>query len=742
MAKPKPVIDKGQRPHAGWRALPPRLVTASLTAGALAATLTIILQLSLAALIFSGPLATEVARGVGLALWGGCTLNLIVALRSSQPGIIACPQDAPAAVLALATGSVAAQTIAAAPEVRFATAMAILSITTLVTSALFWTLGWFRLGSLIRILPYPVLGGFLAGTGWLLLTGGVRVIVGTPLGLAWLQPAAFIHWLLGLLFGVVLLVALRRFRHVLVLPGLILTATALFYVCLWLAHVPFAVAESSGWLLGPFPAGALWQPLTPTTIASIDWLAVLSQSDKIATAAVIAILGLLLNSSGLELVLRQDLDLDRELRVAGIANLAGGLGGSPPGYHYLGMTTMVHRIGGATRLTGLIAAIGCVLALAFGTAVLGGIPRVVLGGMLIYLGLAFLVEWLYDAWFRLPRRDYVLIVLILVTIATIGLLPGIMLGLIVAVVLFIVSYSRISAVRHTLTGASLQSRMHRAPEQQALLRANGEQTIVLQLQGYLFFATANDLVARVHRRINAPGLPSLRFVLLDFRQVIGADSTATQSLMRLQQLAQAQSVHLVIASLNAAIREQLARAGFPEPGAAVELVPDLDRGLEWCERAVLRRLHADEVRDVELGNQLRALAPVASQVDAILTYFERRTVAPGSVLMHKGELANELYFIESGQITAQLVGTNGEALRLESMRGGRIVGELGFYRGGPRTADVVVDEPSVVYRLTRDDLRRMEYADAEAAALLHAIVARLLADRVVHLMTTVEALQR
>jgi SulP family sulfate permease len=110
--------------------------------------------------------------------------------------------------------------------------------------------------------------------------------------------------------------------------------------------------------------------------------------------------------------------------------------------------------------------------------------------------------------------------------------------------------------------------------------------------------------------------------------------------------------------------------------------------------------------------------------------------------MRRGDLANELYFIESGQVSAQIVGADGQALRLESMRGGRIVGELGFYRGSPRTADVVVDEPGVVYRLTRDDLRRMEQADAEAAATLHEIVARLLAERVVHLVTTVEALQR
>ena len=99
--------------------------------------------------------------------------------------------------------------------------------------------------------------------------------------------------------------------------------------------------------------------------------------------------------------------------------------------------------------------------------------RVVLGGMVCYMGLAFLAEWLYDAWFRLSRLDYALIVIILALIAVFGILPGVIAGLLIAVVLFVVIYSRIDVVKHTLTGAIIKSRMTRSYTEQEVLRTCG-----------------------------------------------------------------------------------------------------------------------------------------------------------------------------------------------------------------------------------------------------------------------------
>ena len=238
--------------------------------------------LSLAALIFSGQLAGFVANGIGLLLVGTCLMNIVLALLSSRPAMVGTVQDAPAVVVALIAANIASSVPAGtASSAIYATVVVAIALTTLITGAAFLLLGQFRLGSLVRYLPYPVIGGFLAGTGWLLMLGGVGVMTNIPLVFSelpqLLQPPAPWQWLPGLIFGFVILLALRRSQHILILPGLFVAAIALFYLWLALWEVPLPAAQSRGWLLGPFSAQALWSPPTLGMLATVHWPAIISQ---------------------------------------------------------------------------------------------------------------------------------------------------------------------------------------------------------------------------------------------------------------------------------------------------------------------------------------------------------------------------------------------------------------------------------------------------------------------------------
>ena len=63
-----------------------------------------------------------------------------------------------------------------------------------------------------------------------------------------------------------------------------------------------------------------------------------------------------------------------------------------------------------------------------------------------------------------------------------------------------------------------------------------------------------------------------------------------------------------------------------------------------------------------------------------------------------------------------------------------------MYLGNTRTASVVADRGSIVYRLTKDVLKKMEKEDPEVAALLHQWIASLLAERLADNNRTIEAL--
>ncbi|HRO23393.1 MAG TPA: cyclic nucleotide-binding protein, partial [Promineifilum sp.] len=95
---------------------------------------------------------------------------------------------------------------------------------------------------------------------------------------------------------------------------------------------------------------------------------------------------------------------------------------------------------------------------------------------------------------RLPLPDYLVILLILIIIAAVGFLEGVLVGIIVTVVMFVVNYSRTSVVKHELNGTTFRSRVTRNLDDRAVLDALGDQAYILQLQGFVFFGTANGLL--------------------------------------------------------------------------------------------------------------------------------------------------------------------------------------------------------------------------------------------------------
>jgi sulfate permease, SulP family len=724
-----------------------RQIAVSIGAGVVAALMNFGMILSIAALIFAGSLAPYVSNGVSLMLISAAIMSIVFAVASSRPGMVIFAQDGPALLLALIAAAIIAGFPADQGAAAYLTVIATIALTTLASGITFFLLGQFRLGSLVRYLPYPVVGGFLAGTGWLLVLGGIGIMAGVQPSLAQL-PALFLpptlwRWLPGLVFGLGILFVLQRIRHPLALPGMFALGVAAFYAWLTAVGGSIEAAQANGLLLGPFPNQLVWAPLTPAMLADVNWPLIITQSAPIGTAVAIGVIGLLLNVSGLQLARREDLDLNQELRAAGLAQLASGMFGGLPGYHALGASTLAHRMGARSRLVSITFSVVLIAFFFFGGTFIALVPQVVLGSLVCYLGLAFLHDWLVETWGRLPRIDYALVVFILLLIAVFGMLTGVIVGLFIAVALFVVTYSRIEVVKHALTGATVQSRVTRSYTEQERLRELGAQTVIFQLQGFIFFGTAHELFERVRRRVQMQELPALRFAVFDFRLVSRLDSTALLSFSKLRQLAEQQGLTLVFTDLNPEIARQIAQ-GLLEtaPAELVRIFRDLDHALEWCENAVLAADDALELPPPTLHEQLAQLVPATTNLDTLIGHLERRSAPAGAYLMRKGDAPDDMFFIESGQVTAQITQPNGTTLRLETMRGGHAVGELGFYLGRRRTADVVADEPSEIYRVTRAGLARIAAHDPAAAAAFHLILARLLSDRVVHLIETVDALQR
>ncbi|HIN26851.1 MAG TPA: SulP family inorganic anion transporter, partial [Candidatus Marinimicrobia bacterium] len=418
----------------------------SLIAGLVNGIIFVVSAMALGALIFTGELSSYLPQGIGILLFGSLIFALFSAVTASYPIIISAPQDIPIAILALmATTIVSTSGSSWSAQEQYEFIFVTIGLTSVLVGLFFYILGKFKLGKLVRFIPFPVVGGFLAGTGWLIVQFSFSMMTDVDPTInnlsAFFTSDMLIRWVPGAIFAIVLLILHRYISHYLLMPTVLTIGIGLFYIVSFFNGVSVSELESGGYLLGPFPEEGLFTGLPLKYLSGFDWNLFWVTLPAIGTMMVLSTISVLFNYSGLELIIKQDVDLDRELKMTGFSNILAGLGGAPPGYLTLSVTSMAYDIGARSRLSSIVVVLLCAFTLFFGADVLSIFPKVILGGLLLNLGLSFLEEWLYDTWEKLSRNDYFVIVLILVVIAAVGFLEGIVIGLLMSIVLFVLSYS-------------------------------------------------------------------------------------------------------------------------------------------------------------------------------------------------------------------------------------------------------------------------------------------------------------
>src|SRR6185436_3107423 len=356
----------------------------------------------------------------------------------------------------------------------------------------------------------------------------------------------------------------------------------------------------------------------------------------------------------------RDLDTNEELRDAGALNVISGALGGIPGYHALSLTALAETMSVDARVAGLIAAAVPLAGVIFGASLIELIPRMIVGGVLVFLGLAFLVEWVWDKRKVLPPLEYGVVLVILAVIIGRGYLPGVVVGLVLAVVLFAVNYGRIELVREVTFGETYHSNVDRPPAERALLRTMGERVQILLVNGFVFFGSANGLLERIRKRAETD---PPRFLVIDLRRVTGVDSSAVVAFVKAMHLSEASGFELVFTGASEPVRRQLARGGMAA-SQVVRFEPDLDRGLQRCEEGLLR----DEEVVVKVPEaDGDALAGMPS---GLRTHLERMELVDGTVLIHQGESPDDVYLLESGRLRVETVTERGTRMRLRTLRPG------------------------------------------------------------------------
>ncbi|MCZ8180218.1 MAG: SulP family inorganic anion transporter [Rhizobium sp.] len=701
-------------------------------------------SIAFAALIFSGPLAAGFGTGVGVILLSSIIMALWIALRSRYPSSIGQVQEASIAILATAIAAAAAQLEFAPDDVKVATAFAILGSSAVLTGTVFWLFGLCRFGRLVRFMPYPVVAGFLAGSGWLLIQGAVMMIVGEQSLIDLLirpegqQSVANLY--VAVVFAIVMIFCLRRSTSPLTMPLVLLGGGVLFYATLAVIGVESEQARALHWLSAMPPGDSFALPQPMSVVTGADWPVVLDALPAIISVALLGMIGLLLNTSGLEVATRQEIDADAELRTTGIANIvAGGFGGAP-GYTGLSMTLLANRMGAKARSVGIATAVMLALMLPFAGELAGLMPTFVAAGLMIALGVELIHDWLWRTRSQLPGIEWLVVLAIPLGMAAFGFMGGLALGLGLSIVTFVYNYARLSVIRVDASLRERKSSIDRPQAENSLIELEGEQVQVLELQEFLFFGTADQVIDAIRRRVQDRTRLSLRFVVIDFRRVSGMDAAAAATFLKIRNLLAVSEVQLVFSSLSAEIEQTLARNGvdfFNDPYVGRER--DLDHALERCEERLIAAIAREETwQDIE-DYFAQTIGPSARLKDLVASMEEIR-LQPGDRFIRAGEPGDDLFLLWTGRAKVEAVLANGKRLRLRTVKPGVVLGEIAIYRGGPRTADVVAEVPSTVYRLARRQLRYLEQADPELALLVHRLCATTLAERLTIANRVVQAL--
>lgn len=677
-----------------------------ISAGAIIASITLINTVSYSSLLVGANLASAMPMVISSALVTTAISAIIVARWNSLPFAIGGPAGNASSVIGVAL--VAISTHALGSKSLLADIAVTLVLSALLSGIALVLLGRLRLGRAIRYVPYPVVAGFIAGTGWLLITGSVRVV-----GMGWPLVALAV-------FATVLYVANLRWNSPLVLPLAVGGGILVAYGMLAATHTSLESARVAGWFYGNFaPSGPPFP--TPALLASVDWPIVIAQSGAFAAVVIVIVLMSMFSGAGLEVASGQDARLDNDLWIAGVANILSGLAGGFGGCLVLSSSTLNYKLADSSRLPGYITG-GVAFAALFGaSAAVAFLPKPIFAAVVAYLGARFLVQYLYSGLKSLNRFDALIVIAMLLTTAFAGFTIALGLGILTSCAIFIATCSRYSVLRSEFSGRTMHSRVERTRRERALLDEHGERIRVLRLQGRLFFGSANALYEIVRKRIDSG--PAFESIILDFTHVDGIDTSASFSFQKLRRDAERANATLLFSSLRPAFSEELERRGVISV-AHEQCYEDLEDALEACEDTLLAGLEpAESGVEHTRARLLDALDEIAAD-ETFLGYLQMREIAASTHLFSAGDRSDALFFVRDGRLSVTLGGVH-----LRTLHPGTLIGEMGFYSGESRMATVTALNAAVVDALSHDDFERMAREEPLLFANFHRAIVRLQGER-------------
>ena len=687
------------------------------------------------------------AYGALAGILGATALGLVASTAGGTKRLITAPCAPAAAVLsAFAIQQVALGT----PD---ATVLILLAVLALMAGALQVIFGVAGLGGLIKYMPYPVVSGYLSGVGLIIIGSQIPKFLGAPTGTSLWQalslPAQW-QWQ-GIVVGAVtiaVMVLAPRVTKVVPAAILALLAGIATYFGLSLGDPAMLQLDKNPLVVGALDSGgsftegmaARWQGLSgmdPGAIKSLIvpalTLAVLLSIDTLKTCVV------------LDALTRSRHDSNRELIGQGLGNVTAGLIGGMPGAGTMGATLVNISSGAASRMSGVIEGVLALLTFLLLGRLVAWVPVAALAAILIVIGVRMIDRHsLHFLKFRHTIFDFVVILAVVTVALTVGLIPASGTGIVLAIVLFIREQIRGSIVRSKAYGNQSFSKQTRLREDMQVLEQKGDQSVIFELQGSLFFGTASQLYA-----ILEPEIKTRKYLLLDMRRVQTIDVTAAHMLEQIRDMMAEKDGFLVFAHLPHSLPsgldmkqyfDQMALAPYK---SAARVFDELDAAQEWVENRILKEAALERAEEKPLN--LHEVGVFKGRKEATLAALEQRldqrSVKSGEKIFARGDSGDELFLIRKGTVRIMLPLDSGKARHLSSFGRGDFFGEMAFLDGDARSADALAFTDVELFVISRKTFDAIAEDHKKVALNLMEGLASVLASRLRYTNVELQALE-
>jgi anti-anti-sigma regulatory factor len=431
------------------------------------------------------------------------------------------------------------------------------------------------------------------------------------------------------------------------------------------------------------------------------------------------------------------LDGDRLLMRLGVGNAAAALAGGITSGTNIGASEVNRAFGGRTAISVVV---HCAALLAVAALLLPAIeyvPRVVLSAVLMVIAVQHVDRWTLRHVGRLAsgsshfRLNITLELLVMLVVAVLSIAVSIVLavfvGVAIAVVLFLLRMSR-SVIRREYRCNDVHSRKSRAADDMRNLEAEGGRILVMELNGVLFFGSAEKLANAIADAM----AQETHYVILDLRRVTDIDNTGSQILIEIQDDIAPQRKHLIFAlAAKSETAAQLAEFGVLESVTAGKVFPDVDRAIEWAEDDLLRSTsrHAEAERELVLDRVSLFAGFTPEEVAAIGKHVSRATYSPGSAVFREGDPGTDMFIVMKGTASAHIRQDDGGDIRLVTFAPGTVFGELAILDKGNRSATVVADNELICHVLSETNFAALSAQSPAVAIKLLANLGRELSGR-------------